>query len=118
MTIRKRLIFTLGVALRALFVVGRFGLWRLSQAQQRFALVQTNIIILSTKELNDAKDNVSNLRRLAYSYLFSRPRPPREVEQLLASWRSMASKRPDSLFMTRANPAVAVEAGRAGQEDL
>ena len=70
MTIRKRLIFTLGVALFALIVVGGFGLWRLSQAQQRFELVQTNIIP-STKELTDAKDNVSNLRRLAYGYLVS-----------------------------------------------
>jgi len=68
MTIRKRLILTLGVALLALIVVGAFGLWRLSQAQQRFELVQTNIIP-STKELTDAKDNVSNLRRLAYGYL-------------------------------------------------
>src|SRR5476651_1467137 len=70
MTIRKRLIFTLGVALFALIVVGGFGLWRLSQAQQRFELVQTNIIP-STKELNDAKDNVSRLHRLAFGYLMS-----------------------------------------------
>jgi methyl-accepting chemotaxis protein-1 (serine sensor receptor) len=58
------------MALFALIVVGGFGLWRLSQAQQRFELVQTNIIP-STKELTDAKDNVSNLRRLAYGYLLS-----------------------------------------------
>ena len=70
MTIRKRLIFTLGVALLALIVVGSFGRWRLSQAQQRFELVQTNIIP-STKELNDAKDNVSRLHRLAFGYLVS-----------------------------------------------
>jgi CHASE3 domain sensor protein len=70
MTIRKRLIFTLGVALLALIVVGGFGLWRLSQAQQRFELVQTKIIP-GTKELTDAKDIVSNLHRMAYGYLVS-----------------------------------------------
>jgi Four helix bundle sensory module for signal transduction len=70
MTIRKRLIFTLGVALFALIVVGGFGLWRLSQVQQRFEYVQVNII-LRVKELNAAKDSVSNLRRLAYVYLVS-----------------------------------------------
>ncbi|WP_075358601.1 methyl-accepting chemotaxis protein [Caballeronia sordidicola] len=70
MTIRKRLIFTLGIALCALIVVGGFGLWRLSQAQQRFDYVQANIIP-SVKELNATKDNVSSLRRLAYIYLVS-----------------------------------------------
>ena len=70
MTIRKRLIFTLGVALLALIAVGGTGLWRLNQAQQRFEYVQVNIIP-SIKELNDAKDDVSDLRRLAYVYLLS-----------------------------------------------
>jgi CHASE3 domain sensor protein len=85
MTIRKRLVFTLGVALLALLVVGGFGLWRLSQAQQRFELVQTNIIP-STKELNDAKDNVSNLRRLAYGYLVSAdPATRASTEQEIAA---------------------------------
>ncbi|QIN67904.1 hypothetical protein SBC1_79510 (plasmid) [Caballeronia sp. SBC1] len=54
MTIRKRLIFTLGVALFALFVAGSFGLWRLSLAQQRFDYVQVNIIP-GVKELNDTR---------------------------------------------------------------
>jgi len=49
---------------------GSFGVWRLSQAQQRFEYVQVNIIP-SVKELNAANDNVSNLRRLAYVYLVS-----------------------------------------------
>jgi hypothetical protein len=84
-----------------LIVAGSVGIWLLSQAQQRFELVQTNIVP-STKELNDVKDNASNLCRLAYGFLFSQPRPQREVYQLLASWRSMESKRPDSLFMTGA----------------
>jgi methyl-accepting chemotaxis protein len=70
MTIRKRLIFTLGVALLALILVGSFGLWRLNQAQQRFELVQTNIIP-STKELNDANVDTSSLRRLSYRHLIS-----------------------------------------------
>jgi methyl-accepting chemotaxis protein len=70
MTIRRRLIFTLGVGLLALIVVGGFSLWRISQAQQRLELAQTNIIP-STKELNDAKDNVSSLHRLAFGYLVS-----------------------------------------------
>jgi methyl-accepting chemotaxis protein len=70
MTIRKRLIVTLGVALFALIVVGGFGLGRLSQAQQRFELVQTNIIP-STKEINDARNDVSTIRRLSYRHLIS-----------------------------------------------
>jgi methyl-accepting chemotaxis protein len=70
MTIRKRLIFTLGMALLALIVVGGFGLWRLSQAQQRFEFVQVNIIP-SIKELDDAKNDVSNLRRLSYRHFIS-----------------------------------------------
>lgn len=98
-------------------MAGSFGIWRLSQVQQRFELVQTNVIP-STKELNDVMDNASNLRRLAYGLLFTRPKPQRELYQLLASLRSMQSKRPDSLLMTKAGCAVAVEAGRTGQEDL
>lgn len=70
MTMKKRLIFTLGVALLALILAGGFGLWRLSQAQQRFEFVQVNIIP-SIKELDNATNDVSNLRRLTYRHLLS-----------------------------------------------
>jgi len=70
MTIKKRLIFTLAVALLALIFVGGTGLWRLSQAQQRFEFVQVNIIP-SIKELDDAKNDVSNLKHLSFRYLLT-----------------------------------------------
>jgi CHASE3 domain sensor protein len=44
MSLSKRLILTLSVALLALIVVGGIGLWRLNQAQQRFEYVQANIL--------------------------------------------------------------------------
>ena len=50
MTISRRLILTLSVALLALIFVGGLGLWRLNQAQQRFEYVQVNILP-SIKEL-------------------------------------------------------------------
>lgn len=68
MTITKRLVIMLSVALLALIFVGSFGLWRLNQAQQRFDYVQVNIIP-SIAELTAAKDDLGNLRRMNYRYL-------------------------------------------------
>src|SRR6478736_842496 len=44
MTITKRLIMTLSVALAALVFVGSYGLWQLNHAQKRFDSVQAQII--------------------------------------------------------------------------
>jgi len=68
MTISKRLILTLTIALIALISLGSFGVWQLKQAQQRFENVQTDIMP-SIKELTDAQNDVSDLRRLNYRYL-------------------------------------------------
>ena len=70
MTISKRLILTLSVALLALIFVGSIGLWRLNQAQQRFEYVQVNILP-SIKELDDAKEDAGGFARLNYQYLLS-----------------------------------------------
>src|SRR5580698_9066162 len=63
MTISKRLILTLTIALLALILVGGFGLRQLSAAQQRFDEVQTDIIP-SIKTLYTAKSTLETLRRL------------------------------------------------------
>ena len=63
MTISKRLILTLTIALLALILVGGFGLRQLSAAQQRFDEVQTDIIP-SIKTLYTAKSSLETLRRL------------------------------------------------------
>ena len=71
MTLSKRLIFTLSVALLALLLVGGAGLWWLNKAQQRFEYVQVNIIP-SIEELFDAKVDISNYGRLNYRHLLSK----------------------------------------------
>jgi methyl-accepting chemotaxis protein len=81
MSLSKRLILTLSVALLALIVVGGIGLWRLNQAQQRFEYVQANILP-SIRELDDAKHDVGGFGRLNYRYLVSTDSASRtEVEQ-------------------------------------
>jgi methyl-accepting chemotaxis protein len=70
MTLSRRLLLTLSVALSALLFVGGIGLWRLDQAQQRFEYVQDNILP-SIKELNDAKYDIVSLARDNYRYLLS-----------------------------------------------
>jgi methyl-accepting chemotaxis protein len=70
MTLSRRLLLILSVALAALIFVGGLGLWRLNQAQQRFEYVQTNLIP-SVKELDDAKSDVQGYARLQYRYLLS-----------------------------------------------
>jgi len=70
MTLSRRLLLTLSVALLALILVGSFGLWRLNQAQQRFEYVQ-NDIIPSVQELEDVKADITGYARLNYRYLLS-----------------------------------------------
>ena len=70
MTISRRLISTLAIALIALIFVGSIGLWRLSQAQQRFEFVQTKIIP-GVQELEDAKYDLGTYARSGFNYLLS-----------------------------------------------
>ncbi|MFP3271724.1 MAG: methyl-accepting chemotaxis protein [Paraburkholderia sp.] len=70
MTLSRRLLLTLSVALAALVFLATFGLWRLNQAQQRFEYVQSNIIP-SIKELGNVKSEIGNYARLNYRYLLS-----------------------------------------------
>jgi methyl-accepting chemotaxis protein len=70
MTLSKRLLLTLSVALLALIVVGSLGLWRLNQAQQRFDYVQANILP-SVQELGDTRSDIDGFARLGYQYVLS-----------------------------------------------
>ncbi|CAB3805853.1 methyl-accepting chemotaxis protein [Pararobbsia alpina] len=70
MTLSRRLLLTLSIALVALLLVGSLGLWRLNQAQQRFKYVQVNIIP-SIKDLEDAKSDIGGYVRLNYQYVLS-----------------------------------------------
>ncbi|PLZ02910.1 methyl-accepting chemotaxis protein [Burkholderia sp. WAC0059] len=65
MTISRRLILTLTIALLALLIVGSIGLWRLNQAEQRFEYVQSNVIP-STKILSDVRYEIGDIRRLIF----------------------------------------------------
>jgi methyl-accepting chemotaxis protein len=65
MTISKRLILTLSVALLALIFVGANGLWQLSAAQQRLNLVQARLIP-SIEGLNNAKGALADSRLAGY----------------------------------------------------
>jgi len=68
MTITKRLIMTLAVALLALVFVGSYGLWQLSRSQQRFDFIQSNVTP-SIAELVAANNDLSDMRRLSYRHL-------------------------------------------------
>ncbi|WP_175106852.1 methyl-accepting chemotaxis protein [Pararobbsia alpina] len=70
MTLSKRLLLTLFVALFALIFVGGIGLWRLNQAQERFEYIQANTIP-SIKELEDTKADMRGYARLSYQYILS-----------------------------------------------
>jgi hypothetical protein len=59
MTISRRLILTLSIALVALTFVGSLGLWRLKQAQRHFEYFQVNLIP-SVTELEKAKSAIDN----------------------------------------------------------
>lgn len=65
MTITKRLILTLSLALLALVFVGAASLWQLLRAQQRFDTVQ-NRIIPSIHGLNAAKGFLADTRLAGY----------------------------------------------------
>jgi methyl-accepting chemotaxis protein len=70
MTLSRRLLLTLSVALLTMLFVGGIGLWRLNQAQQRFEYVQVNIIP-SVKELEAVRSDSGGYARLNYQYLLS-----------------------------------------------
>jgi methyl-accepting chemotaxis protein len=70
MTISRRLVLTLSVALLVLIFVGSAGLSKLSQAQRRFEYVQVNVIP-SIKELDGIKYDADGFGRLDYRYLLS-----------------------------------------------
>jgi methyl-accepting chemotaxis protein len=61
MSISKRLILTLLVALGAMLLLGGFGIWQLSQAQQRFEYVSGNTFP-SIQEMGKAQHAVTDLR--------------------------------------------------------
>jgi len=84
MNITKRLIMTLAVALLALVFVGSYGLWQLSQSQNRFEFMQTNIMP-SIAELVAANNDLSDMRRLSYRHLVVDPAQKAEVESLIAA---------------------------------
>src|SRR5450830_821621 len=65
MTITKRLILTLSLALAALIFVGVAGLTQLSNAQQRLDMVQTRLIP-SIASLNLAKGFMADTRLAGY----------------------------------------------------
>src|SRR5258706_6421349 len=85
MTISRRLISTLAIALLALLFVEAVGLWRLNQAQQRFEYVQEKIIP-GTKVLTDINEEIGNIRRLIFRDLLITDSAGRTgVEQAIAS---------------------------------
>jgi len=70
MTITKRIILILVVALMALIFVGSFGIRGLYQSQQRFEAVQTNTIP-SILEIYGARGDFFNERIQTYRYLIA-----------------------------------------------
>ncbi|MEQ0777446.1 methyl-accepting chemotaxis protein [Paraburkholderia tropica] len=70
MSLSKRLIAMLSIALTAMIFVGGVGLLRLYEAQQRFEYIQTKIIP-SIKELEEARLNADGYSRLVFQYLLS-----------------------------------------------
>jgi len=83
MTITKRLIMTLAVALLALIFVGSYGLWQLSRSEQRFDFVQ-NAVKPSIAELVVANNDLSDMRRLSYQHLVVDPSMKADVEKSIA----------------------------------
>lgn len=82
MTITKRLILTLAVALIALVFVGCYGLWQLSRSQDRFEFMQTNVTP-SIAELVAANNDLSDMRRLSYRHLIVDATQKGDVEKLI-----------------------------------
>lgn len=61
MTISKKLLITLCLAMAALISVGTFGIWKLSQSQDRFQYVMANSLP-SFSDVNQAKDALATIR--------------------------------------------------------
>jgi len=61
MTITKRLLLTLTLALLAMLAVGSYGIWQLQQAQSRFHQIETNTIP-SLKAMAKAQSAAADLR--------------------------------------------------------
>ncbi|BEV73001.1 methyl-accepting chemotaxis protein [Paludibacterium sp. THUN1379] len=61
MTISKKLLITLSLAMLALIAVGSFGLWNLSQSQSRLEYVMDNTFP-SLHDINQAKDALTSIR--------------------------------------------------------
>jgi len=70
MTITKRLVATLSLALFAMTLVGAIGVWNLRQAQQRFDYVHHNVIP-GLSALNEIKENFSVQRITIYQVLLN-----------------------------------------------
>jgi len=83
MTITKRLIMTLAVALLALVFVGSYGLWQLSRSEQRFDFIQTNVTP-SIAELVASNNDLSDMRRLSYRHLVVDASMKADVEKSIA----------------------------------
>jgi methyl-accepting chemotaxis protein len=83
MSIRKKIMFLLGVALLALVAVGGIGLWQLHGAQARFQFVEDNIFP-SIKLLQEAERDVSDLRIMTHKHLIDGdPEQKAEDEKLI-----------------------------------
>jgi methyl-accepting chemotaxis protein len=67
-TISKRLILTLSVALLAMIFVGVFGLWQLNQAQKRFEYFQDNVT-QAIQDLRTAETLIYESRISSYRYM-------------------------------------------------
>lgn len=68
MAISKKLLITLCIAMLALVSVGMFGVWKLSQAQDRFQYVMDNSMP-SFRDINKAKDALNTIRVAARAML-------------------------------------------------
>ncbi|MFL9867487.1 methyl-accepting chemotaxis protein [Paraburkholderia fungorum] len=68
MTISKRLLSTLSIALLSMIAVGIFGLWQINQAQNRFEYFQDNVT-QAVKDLTDNEALISQGRILSYRYV-------------------------------------------------
>ena len=83
MSIRKKIMVLLGLALLALVTVGGIGLWQLHGAQARFQFVEDNIFP-SIKLLQAAERNAADLRIMTHKHLIdSDPEQKTEDEKLI-----------------------------------
>ncbi|WP_084637625.1 methyl-accepting chemotaxis protein [Paludibacterium yongneupense] len=77
MTITKRLLLTLSVALLALLLVGGYGLRQLSQAQERFNYIEVNTFP-SLKTMTRAQAGLTGLRVSVLKYLLATTQAERD----------------------------------------